>query len=196
MKSILIAFVTVSSIVCIGCSQDRSYLATPDKAWNPYKAGSILIFTSSQGRTDTITITKIEDNRFPDGLGAEMNERLRVLAKLYNRSISKGVVEVRLLYMYAKTKTNTSKLDFELSLGDGFFAGKAFPIEALEEYKEEYLELSNRTFNDVIRLDDNSNQVLGPNDIVRIYWSKSVGYVKCETKDGTVWELVNIIDNP
>ena len=195
MKSILISTITILSLVGIGCSQNRTYLTERDKIWNPYKEGQVLIFQSSNGEIDTIVITQIEDKRFPDGLGAETNERLRVLAKLDNQSISRVPFESRFLYLAAETPKGPSKVDFEFSVGDGAFWGKYFLISELEEYKEEYLELPFQTFNDVIRIDENSNQVFRPYDIATLFWSKSVGYVKCEKKDGTIWELVSIVDS-
>jgi hypothetical protein len=195
MKAILILNIIILSLVDMGCSQNRTYLTERDIVWNPYSAGQVLIFQSNDGAIDTIAITQVEDKRFPDGLGAETNERLRVLAKLNNRSNSKVSSEVRFLYIVAKTPKDSSQIDFELSIGNGAFWGKYFSIPELEEYKEEYLELPYKTFTDVIRVDDNSSQIYRPNDIATIFWSKSAGYVKCEKKDGTTWELLNIIES-
>ena len=178
----------------ISCSQNRTYLTEQEKAWNTYKKGQALIFESFDGRTDTLTVTEADDKRFPDGFGAEKNERLRVLARLDNQSTSRKPFEITLLYISSKTANESSKIDFELSIAGGIFWGKAFPIHELEEYNERFLETSFKTYNDVIKIEDNSNRVLDKNEITTIFWSKSVGYVKCVTKDGTTWELVNIID--
>lgn len=196
MKKIVVVVIAIISFIGVACTQNRTYLTDLDKAWNPYKQGQVLIFGSSAGEVDTIEIQRIEDNRFPDGLGAPKNERLRILARLGKQSKSNVKQEVRLLYISARTATEPSRIDFEFSIGGSDFWGKYFNIHELEEYKKEYLELPNMTFNDVIRIDDNSNQRLRPYDIATIYWSKSSGYVKCEEKDGTVWELMNIVDSP
>ncbi len=100
---------------------------------------------------------------------------------------------MRLLYIYSKTAKYSSKIDFELSIADGVFWGKAFPIDELEKYAEISFQTLYGTFDDVIMIEDNSNRILEDNEITTIFWSKSVGYVKCEKKNGTTWELINII---
>jgi hypothetical protein len=195
MKSILLQFVILVSLVYTGCTQGRTYLTEQDKVWNPYREGDVLIFRSKDGQIDTIVITRIEANRFPEGLGAQTNERLKVLAQLDRQSTSKSPLTVSLLYLSAKTSQHSSKVDFEFSVGGGVFWGTPFAIMELDEYGEEYLELPYKTFSDVIRVDDNSNQIYRPYDIATIFWSKSAGYVKCEKKDGTIWELLDIIES-
>ena len=49
-------------------------------------------------------------------------------------------------------------------------------------------------FDDVIMMEDNSNRILEDNDIATIFWSKSVGFVKWRSKNGTTWELINIVN--
>jgi hypothetical protein len=183
-------------LVNMSCSQNRTYLTDQEKAWNAYREGQVLVFGTTDGRIDTVTVNEVQDRRFPDGLGAETNERLRVLATVNSGFGSEKRIEVRFLYILAKTGNDPSKIDFELSIGNGAFLAKAFPVHELDEYKENFLETPYGAFNDVIRIDDNSGRILKDNDIKTIFWSKSVGYVKCEKKDGSTWELLKIIDNP
>ena len=46
----------------------------------------------------------------------------------------------------------------------------------------------------MIVIEDNSNRPFSKDDIKIIFWSKSTGYVRFELYDGTVSELVNIIN--
>src|SRR5687768_6355019 len=89
--------IVLLALVNTSCSQNRTYLTEQEKAWNPYKEGQILVFGTSDGQMDTVAITRVEDKRFPDGIGALENERLRVLVRLNNPSIAKKPVEVTFL---------------------------------------------------------------------------------------------------
>ena len=94
-----------------------------------------------------------------------------------------------LLYIYSKTTKYSSKISFELTLAEGRFWGKGYSIDELEKYEELSIQTASGKFDDVIMIEDNSNRILEENEITTIFWSKSVGYVKCEKKDGTTWEL-------
>ena len=176
--------------------QNSSYLSDEEKDWNPYKAGQVLLFGTQDGRRDTIIISYVADHQFADGLAAPQNERLKVLAKLTKKSRSRGISELRFLYISAKTTDDPTLIDFELTVSNGSFWGKAISINVLEEYNEEFLNVPYRPLHDVLRIEYVGSQALQPEDIKIIYWSKSVGYVKCQKMDGTIWELINIIDSP
>lgn len=180
------------TLVNISCSQSRTYLTDQEKAWNPYKEGQVLVFAKVNGSSDTMKITRAEDKQFPDGIGALQNERLRVLVTIKDLSVSKKPIEVTLLYIFSKTSRYSSKISFKLPISGGRFWGKAYSINELENYAEFSLQTQNGIFDDVIRIDDNSNQVFREEDIATIFWSKSAGYVKCIKKDGAAWELYSI----
>jgi hypothetical protein len=184
--------VVLLGLVNTSCSQNRTYLTEQEKAWNPYIEGQVLVFGTSGGNMDTLVITRVEDKRFPDGIGALQNERLRVLVKIKNSPISTKPIEVMLIYIYSKTAKDPSDISFEIPLAGGKFFGKAYPIDELEKYAEFSLQTQSGIFNDVIRIDDNSNQDLREEDIATIFWSKSAGFVRCIEKDGTVWELISV----
>ena len=196
MHRIFILVTALLAFINVSCSQNRTYLTEQEKEWNPYREGQILIFGTSDGRADTMAITRVEDKRFPDGIGALENERLGVLVRISSPSISKKPIDVMLLHLLAKTTKDPSEISFELRLGGGSFWGKTRSFEELEGYSEFSLQTQGRKFDDVIEINDNSNQVFRGDDIATIFWSKSVGYIKCIKKDGTIWELVNIIKAP
>lgn len=191
-NSIYIITAVMFTLVTMACSQDRTYLTVDERAWNRYKEGQMLVFGTVEGRMDTLRITEVEGNRFPDGIGALQNERFRVLVRINNPSGSKRAIEVTLLYIYAKTSQHPSAISFELPLAGGRFWGKAFPINELEKYEQFSLQTNYGIFDDVIRIDDNSNQTFREEDIATIFWSKSAGYIKCIKKGGTVWDLYAI----
>lgn len=185
--------VVLLALVNTSCSQNRTYLTEREIAWNPYKTGQVLIFRTVEGRTDTLLITNAEDKHFPEGIGALRNERLEVLVRINSPSVSKRPIEVTLLYISSKTIKDPSEISFKLRLaGEGSFWGKPYSLDELEKYGVISVKTLYGEFDDVIRIDDNSNQVFRENDIAAIFWSKSVGYVKCIKKDGTVWELYSI----
>jgi len=66
----LLTVVILLPLANISCSQNRTYLTEQEKAWNPYKQRQVLVFGTTDGRRDTLTITMAEANRFPDGIGA------------------------------------------------------------------------------------------------------------------------------
>jgi hypothetical protein len=190
---LLITKTVLLAVINFSCSQNRTYLTDLEKAWNPYKEGQVLVFGTSNGLTDTLEITKAEDKQFADGIGAPGNERLNVLVRLHNLSVSKNPIEVTLFNISSKSSMYPTNIDFELLLQGGRFWGRAYSIKELEQYAEFSIETPFRKFDDVIMIEDNSNRVLNEYEIKTIYWSKTFGYVKCERKDGTVWDLVNIV---
>ncbi len=175
-----------------GCSQNRTNLTDREKKWNPYKEGQLLIFGRVDGLTDTIKIISASDNLYPDGIGSLKNERLRVLArhKLPNSNKSTELVFLRI---YAKSYKYPSGMDFEFFFNGDTFWGRGYAFDELEKYKEISVQTRYGKFNDVIRIEDNSNRPFDESNITTIYWSNSVGYVKYERKDGTMCELINII---
>jgi hypothetical protein len=78
-----------------------------------------------------------------------------------------------------------------LPLAEGQFWAKPFVIEDLEKYQSITLKTQYNAYDDVIRIDDDGTQTLRGKDIQTIFWSKSVGYVRCITNDGTIWDLVS-----
>jgi hypothetical protein len=189
------SFVTVFAMLTLGnlsCSQNRTFLTQEEKAWNPYEIGQKLIFGTLDGRRDTMEITKSSDMQFADGIGSLQNERLNVLARIRDLTISRKPIEVTLLYMFARSKENPSRIKFELPLAGGKFWGKGYSFNELGNYDEISLHTPYGQFEDVIKIYDNSNQDLRDKDISVIFWSKSFGYVRCEKKDGTIWDLLDI----
>jgi hypothetical protein len=192
LKSVLLIIVVLVTLVNISCSQDRTYLTEQEKAWNPYKGGQVLVFGTVDGHTDTLKITKVEEKRFPDGIGSLQNERLRVLVRVNNLTVSQQPIEVMFLYLFSKTDKDPSEISFEMPLAGGRFWGKPYPIAELEKLSELSLQTRGGDFDDIVRIEDNTNQLFRGEDIATIFWSKSAGYVKCIKKDGTVWELYSI----
>jgi hypothetical protein len=191
LNRLFITFVLIA-LVNTSCSQNRTYLTKGQTAWNPYKTGQVLIFGTAEGHTDTLVIANAEDKHFPEGIGAPRNERLEVLVRINSPSVSKRPIEVPLLYISSKTTKDPSEISFKLRLAGGSFWGKPHPINELEKYGVISVKTSYAEFDDVIRIDDNSNQVFREKDIATVFWSKSVGYVKCIKKDGTVWKLISV----
>lgn len=192
MKRIL-AISIMMWLCCNGCSQNRTNLTDQEKKWNPYKERQLLIFGLVDGLTDTIKISSASDKIFPDGIGSLQNERLRVTA-LHKLPESNKSTELVFLWIYAKSYKYPSGIDFEFFFNGDTFWGRGYAFDELEKYKEISVQTRYGKFDDVLRIEDNSNRPVDESNITTIYWSKSVGYVKYERKDGVSCELIKIID--
>lgn len=185
--------ITMIFWITTACGQNKSYLTIDEKLWNPYNSNQKLVFHSNNDLYDTLEISRVIDGTFPEGIGARSNERLRVTTK-HRPTDSKGLHELSFLYICAQWKDEPSEIDFEFYLPNRTFWGRGYRIDELEHYKEISIKTHYGAFDDVIVIEDNSNRPFNKDDIKIIFWSKSAGYVRFELYDGTVSELVNIIN--
>ncbi len=174
-----------------GCSQERSFLTDEEKFWNPYIDGMSLVFSSSGGINDTLTIINSNEIGFPDGIGSLKNERLQVVVK---RKISnyKRSTELTFLRISAQSTTELSNIDFQFSIPGSEFWGRNYKIADLDNHDLYTIQTPCGIFDDVIVVECNSKRIPIDTDIITIYWSKSNGYIKYERKDGVIGELISI----
>ncbi len=185
--------ITIVMLFLIAAACDKSSLTSDEKSWNPYSRNQKLVFRLENGRLDTLEIWQVIDGRFPEGIGARANERLRITAK-HRETESKRSHELSLLYILAQWESEPSKIDFEFFLPNNTFWGRGYPINELERFKEISIQTGYGNFDDVIVIEDNSRRPYEKDDIKIIFWSKSRGYVRFEKYDGSLGELINIID--
>jgi hypothetical protein len=178
-------------LLLTNCIDKRTYLTDEIKAVNPYEQGQKLIFVSTTGLTNTLLITGVEDNRFPDGLGAPSNEILHVIAYRESKTIRDGTAEF-IFSFWAKWKQQEEQILFEISLKDAAMYGHSLSFSEFQKLepsmlKTEFLELSDVLVIDLppkVRQDDRTFK--------QISWSKSIGYVQMVQNDGTIWNLKEI----
>lgn len=183
-------------VLLSSCFKSRTYLTSKEKSWNPYKEGQVLIFESSNYERDTIHIEKV-DFGFPDGLGVEYYEFLKVFSK---RSSSPDLGEYfsktfGFLTIAAKSEKEPSYIEFGIEVQNAqFIERQHYSFEDLSELAETWLTIPYGKFDDVIVIGNKTNYSSIPKAIETIYWSKSKGYIRLDKYDGTYWELIEIIE--
>jgi hypothetical protein len=179
------------SILASGCWSEKTWLSEEIKEVNPYQDVQKLTFVSSEGVENAIVIMDIQDNRFPDGLGAFRNERMFVSAFRPSKSV-RGGIEKRILTVLAKTDKYTEQIDFSLSLKDTYLR---MNFVSFSDYKNRTiidLSTDSNSYNDVIHFTNYPNRKIYDNEIVEFYWSKSKGYVRLIQSNGVVWDLKDV----
>lgn len=175
----------------IGCSQEKTLLSDEIKSINPYKIGQNLIFVSNIGNESVFHITKVEDGRFPDGLGAFINERLVVDAFRESKTVKAGV-EVRILTFLAKDRNNEERIEFNFSLKEAYLQMSHVNLSEYQDGVTTNLTTNFGSYDDVLIFKNYPSRKIYDNEIVEFYWSKSVGYVRMIQKNGTFWDLKSI----
>ena len=170
----------------------RIEMPESEKKWNPYKAGEVLIFKSSENEMDTIKVEKITDNIFPDGPGPlkYYNEHLWVFVEhtdpYYDRQLKNNFLEIE-----TGTPEKPTTINFRLLAKNTVFYDSYRTIKELKTIKPTVLETPFGEFSDVLVIKDKKRRYFERDKFVeKIYWSKSNGYLKFEKKDGKTWELI------
>jgi len=174
-----------------GCSK-KTFLSDEIKGLNPYEVGQELIFESSGGLKNTIAITKIEDNRFPQGLGQFPNERMVVLGFRASKTVKSGTEE-RVIKFFAKDEKNDERIDFSMSLKDTYLRMNFIEMKKFRKLQVISIETPYSSYQDVLYIKNESQRRIFENEIIEFYWSKSKGYVKLVQENGVEWSLVEIM---
>ena len=174
-----------------GCSQERTLLSEEIKNINPYSVGQKLIFVSSFGIEDTLTITNVEGGRFPDAIGAPLNEHFVVDAFRRSTTVRDGV-DIRILTFSAKDPKYEEKIDFSFSLKKTRLQMAYVDFSDYQSRAELNLSTDFDSYDDVLLFENYPKRRIFDSEIVEFYWSKSAGYVRLIQKDGTKWDLKSI----
>lgn len=181
-------------LLCIcnlGCSQKKTFVSNELRNVNPYKVGQVLVFISSKGKKDTLTITNVEDGRFADAIGAPQNEHLVVDASRRSRSIH-DFTEERILSLLAETESEQEQIDFSLSLKETALNMKYVSLYDFKRRTTSNLVNDYAAYDDVLVFENRANRSMNDRAIVEFYWSKSIGYVRLVQNNGIVWDLKSI----
>lgn len=178
-------------IFLISCKKYK--LSEEDLKLLPYKGRETLYFKSCKGDIDSIMI-ETPDRYFEDSDDFLSFDKLETIEFGASCITGKGSFSTNLFVglfveSYGKTFINITRVPY--MEGDGFYAGK---IDSFKALKTEVLTTSYSNFSDVITLLPFSNNNLpkqGNDYIEKVFWSKSKGLVRYETKD-CYWELDNI----
>jgi|GEM_PF-5276874 len=181
-------FLLVSLIAC----QEKTLLSEELRNVNPYRSGQKLTFVADNGNESTLEIRTVKDGRFPDALGAFLNERLVVTAFRESKTIRAGTEE-RIVTLLAKTDKEEEKIDFCISLKEAALQMGFVPFSEYKKKRAVNFATAYRNFDDVLIFENPSRRVrVYDEEIVKFYWSKSTGYVRLIQRDGTVWDLKSI----
>lgn len=166
MLKVRVFLLTVSTVfVFLGCFTKKTWLSDEIKSINPYKVGQELTFISSCGIVNTLRIKKVEDGRFPDGLGVFLNERLIVNAFRESKTI-RGGTEETILTAIARTNKYEEKVDFSLSLRDTYLKMKFVTFSDYQNLAVTNLTTDYYNYNDVVHFKYYPNRNISVNEIV------------------------------
>lgn len=149
-------------------------LSKKDLAWQPYEEGDTLIFQSSAGVLDTVAIKSVEKYTNPE-------DPLCIICD-WNQSLF--VSGARTILDMHTSKWGTS-LHFILHLEEDTFRYSSLSIKTsqLSNLKSE-----ERHIYKLIPKQADANESF-PSDLGCIYWSKKLGYIELEYKNGFKWTL-------
>ena len=176
-------------ILFVNCGKNVE-LSDEERNWNPYRLNETLVFESSNGLIDSLTISELDDNIYPDGPGPMKyyEQKLWIFAR--QNSILKHNPKVKILEISAESPRKPSEIGFLLSFENARFAGWGFEIHKLKKYPTLTISTKAGKYEDVIKLESVMYYPDRENDVQFMYWSKKNGYVKFERKDGLTWELI------
>lgn len=97
-----------------------------------------------------------------------------------------------ILTVLAKTDKEEEKIDFEISLKDAYLQMKFVNVSDFGKRSPVVFSTDFYSLRDVLIFENDPKRKMYDKEIVKFYWSKSMGYVRLIQKDGTVWDLKSI----
>ena len=173
-------------------------LSRADYGWMPYKGDETLVFKSINGNTDTIFLIR-KDTLWglPDpALSLSKYEISAIFCKSLLTNLHDKRKDYSQYYFLKIRKTMTEQTELVIDLstkGAQFYNLTPIKTDSLSAIKPIFLKSNFKTYDDVyIILPDNyANDFYHRKDFVtKLYWSKSIGLVRYDKKDGEYWELV------
>ncbi|WP_422350311.1 hypothetical protein [Flagellimonas sp.] len=156
-----------------------------ERKLNPYQVNQVLIFESSSGQIDSLFITEILDNVFPDGpTPLDFYEQsLRVYA---SEKLDGGR---KIIDISASTSETPTKFEINCFFNDVHLSHWEKSAEEILSYPQTTIITKAGTFNDVIGIEQITESDKNES-VSRFYWSHSNGFVRLE-KDSISWDLIN-----
>ncbi len=199
MNILRLVIITTVIIGLASCGSRTYRLSETDFDWMPYKGKDTLIFTSTDGDTDTLFLKNGNRNmeyevnplsvRPPDSTEAfEVSYQYNFFdtaQQLYN-------FRVFPLIILKRTKERTTAVGFYIITDDASFCGlKYFEMEYLNRQKLTILQTSLREYHDVFIFEPDFNC----SEVSKIYWSKSNGLVRFDKINGSHYTLTKKYSN-
>ena len=174
----------------VSCFEEKTYLSDEIRQFVTYKENQELTFVSDKDVTNVLRITKIEDNKFSDGIGASKGEILTVHAYLVVDSINEKR-HVSVLSELAEYRNKEDQIIFEMVLTGGRMLHRV-PFSKIKNRKLLTLKTRFNEYTDVIKLEFEYDLEPQNSEISKFYWSLSNGYVRLIQHGGTTWDLKSI----
>jgi hypothetical protein len=189
--SIFLALLISSCGIITNSVQDsciRLRFKERDLFWvNPYKVNDILVFQSNRNNTDSLKIvnkefTKPKDSRECNWfVSLYLSESVRLDYQFFHDK--KWTEQKNLLYLEKRPKKEGNELIL-----------RAFQLEYFNpnlQTGSTFLKKLNVQVTDCYIFEHDKARVLDSRmGITKFYWSKSLGLIKYESKDGETWELI------
>lgn len=165
----------------------------PAMQWNPYKRWEVLIFGSEKNERDSIFIAEVET------LHQGKTKVLKVNGEVIDNMLDAGKTPDKISFPLM-TISIPENADAFLSIRlktkhAGLFSFETKSITSLEALPKEEIDVYGTMYKDVLILQPDTTAAAyqrdsTPNSLVqKIYWSKSMGLIRYELKDGSVWSL-------
>ena len=179
-----IRIIVLSILIMTLFSCRKFRLGSDDLEWQPYTVGDLLIFESSSGEHDTISIKTIESHNNPDDPLA-----------VFPNSVETLFVVARTEILKLHADKDGSYIQFKLRLGNDNLVS---PWVLLDLNKNEIDKLDVTKFIDkpaykIVARESIASLKDRPFDLQYIYWSKQYGYLGLEFKDGYIWTLKSFV---
>ncbi len=176
-------------------------LSQDDLSWQPYKGGEVLTFQSNTGELDTIFVNpKIIRETKPFGsdwrIFPDKFESICVLVKSSDPNPPKGTnhryIESCILKITKTIEANECWIQFLFTAKDAWFYDNSRNKSELIKLQKNNLNTKNKNYDDVIIIKPrNSKYESRINNIEKLYWSLSEGYIRYDLKDNKYWELIS-----
>jgi hypothetical protein len=187
-------YIGLTIFLVFSCFQKRYYLTEDEKKLNPYNKGQTVIFESNKDEKDSVFISDVRF-QFPDGIGViNYDESVLVVARYFDplQKVYRGTYWITI---NAGTPDKPSNISFGLEVKDAkFYDEDGFFIRTILAIPDTTITVPFGTFTDVIEIKSRRDYSNVPYAITQLYWSKSLGYIRFDKYDGTIWELKDIIN--
>jgi len=185
---------TVAATACAlvggaGCFHDT--LEPEELAWNPYRGGETLVFTSDRGGRDTMLVRAVIRGIYPGGVGTPLlaPEELMVAGTFtdpnHDRSLDGVLLEIR-----ARTLREPAEINFRFAAENARFHADPYRLDSVAALPVTRLRTGAGVLDDVRVVVTNTFRYADRSNAVRsISWSRRYGYVAFEKMDGERWTL-------
>lgn len=193
-KAIYLPLIVALTLGIYSCSIYK--ISPKEKEWVPYKAGQKIVFTSQDGKSDTIFIVKeeIHDRTAPMRLVSDVNQSLTITARVPDPFTNVGDLHFTHSYqpmIILLTKDSETIVTINLEV-------YGHPFASINNFKSlgkgMVMSLGGKTYDDIIIFKCNGQKECADSKAIKqLYWSRKTGLVQY-TIGEEQWNLTEIIN--